>query len=396
VGQGRALPDPTRAALEPRFGADFSRVRVHADSEAQALTRSVNAAAFTVGHDIYFAPGKWDSTSSAGRRLLAHELTHVVQQASGRAPRDALQRQVEVTIGPACIELPGNDRVLGPSVMFARGSASLDRSARASVIDPFLRSWRGTASPIDVHGYASEDGAVANNQDLSCRRAAALARALIDSGVPEDDISRFGHGETRAYGAPAPAAREPDEESLRQNRRAVIVAGPAQAAPAPAPDPARAPEPDQPLAIHVTNDGDIVGWLGAATHIGELYMTDVDSMVTNVLTAIGSRQMSRLEIADHGNGTGVLIGSDFIDLSNIARFTPRLSALRGHFAPGAIVHLQHCSVGQNLPLIRAFASAFGVPVYAGTSFENAIYRFNLGDYVRCDPSGTCVSGVSRP
>jgi hypothetical protein len=66
--------------MEQRFGHDFSDVRVHADSRAGESARAVNALAFTVGSSLVFAPGQYQPTSAEGQRLLAHELTHVVQQ----------------------------------------------------------------------------------------------------------------------------------------------------------------------------------------------------------------------------------------------------------------------------------------------------------------------------
>ena len=83
-GGGSNLPSSVRESLEPRFGADFSGVRVHTDSQADTLNRQVNARAFTHGADIYFSAGEYSPGTTAGDRLLAHELTHVVQQgASG-------------------------------------------------------------------------------------------------------------------------------------------------------------------------------------------------------------------------------------------------------------------------------------------------------------------------
>jgi hypothetical protein len=83
-GGGRALPDAVRARMEPAFGADFSGVRIHVDREAAGLSESIQARAFTHGSDIYFGTGGFAPSSRAGQHLLAHELTHVVQQAGGR------------------------------------------------------------------------------------------------------------------------------------------------------------------------------------------------------------------------------------------------------------------------------------------------------------------------
>ncbi|CAG0933333.1 hypothetical protein TFLX_03003 [Thermoflexales bacterium] len=79
-GGGSPMPAETRAFMEPRFGSDFSSVRVHADGEAAQMNRDLSAQAFTLGQDIYMGAGKYDPGSGDGQRLLAHELTHVVQQ----------------------------------------------------------------------------------------------------------------------------------------------------------------------------------------------------------------------------------------------------------------------------------------------------------------------------
>jgi hypothetical protein len=84
VGSGGAALDPdTRTEMEGRFGQDFGDVRVHTDGAAQESAKSVNAQAYTVGSNIVFQRDKYDPSSAEGRHMLAHELTHVVQQRSG-------------------------------------------------------------------------------------------------------------------------------------------------------------------------------------------------------------------------------------------------------------------------------------------------------------------------
>lgn len=92
---GQPLDAETRSFMEPRFGNDFSNVRVHADDRAAASARSVNALAYIVGNHIAFDTGRYRPDTSGGQRLLAHELTHVVQQ-NGRTPGS----------GPLLIEQP--------------------------------------------------------------------------------------------------------------------------------------------------------------------------------------------------------------------------------------------------------------------------------------------------
>lgn len=77
---GPPLDAPTRAFMEPRFGANFSSVRVHTDAKAAESARAVHALAYTVGRDVVFGAGQYAPETATGKRLLAHELTHVVQQ----------------------------------------------------------------------------------------------------------------------------------------------------------------------------------------------------------------------------------------------------------------------------------------------------------------------------
>jgi hypothetical protein len=85
-GSGQPLPGDTRRFMEGRFGADFGGVRVHIGSHASQLNRAVSAQAFTQGRDIFMGEGKYNPGSEEGRRLLAHELTHVVQQGGANLP----------------------------------------------------------------------------------------------------------------------------------------------------------------------------------------------------------------------------------------------------------------------------------------------------------------------
>jgi hypothetical protein len=95
---GQPLDSSTRSFMEGRFGHDFGNVRVHLDARAAASARSVNALAYTVGSDIVFRAGAFAPDGSSGRQLLAHELTHVVQQSdAGTARGQPLQRQPDET-----------------------------------------------------------------------------------------------------------------------------------------------------------------------------------------------------------------------------------------------------------------------------------------------------------
>lgn len=101
-GSGAPLPSETRTFMEQRFDADFSGVNVHAGSSASELASDLDAQAFTVGQDIYFNDGQYAPSTSDGRRLLAHELVHVVQQTPDvRAKKPAATPACAVARGPA-------------------------------------------------------------------------------------------------------------------------------------------------------------------------------------------------------------------------------------------------------------------------------------------------------
>jgi hypothetical protein len=91
-GQGEPLPPSLKEDFETRFGADFSRVRIHTDAQSSRLNRSIGAQAFTTGQNIFFRQGAYVPGSTSGQRLIAHELTHSLQQSHDGATR--IQRDV--------------------------------------------------------------------------------------------------------------------------------------------------------------------------------------------------------------------------------------------------------------------------------------------------------------
>ncbi len=133
-GGGARLDPATRAAMESGFGADFSAVRIHADRDASVLNRQLQARAFTVDRDVFFDHGQYDPSSHAGRRLLAHELTHVVQQggAPGLLP-DAEGTSSRIRRSTAW-GAPAISRDASPVVRRAHDSYNLARLERARAI----------------------------------------------------------------------------------------------------------------------------------------------------------------------------------------------------------------------------------------------------------------------
>ena len=150
------------------------------------------------------------------------------------------------------------------------------------------------------------------------------------------------------------------------------------------------------MEITVVDSRDTVGWLASASRIGEVYMTDVRSMVTGVRIKAGRSLITRLNILDHGNSGGIEIGSDWITITSLGRFEPTLILLRPRFHPRGFVHLQHCNVGSNQRLLLELARVFNRTVYAGTGKHNPLYRFHFGSYNRATPGGHFEERVGRP
>lgn len=147
LGPGRPLDAETRDFFEPRFGVAFRAVRVHTGAAAAESARILNARAYTLGKDIVFGAGEYQTQTDEGKYLLAHELTHVVQQSSGSAPctlqRDALPAQPDECV-TACLNqtndiLPGRvgllvhiDRVLQLEEILGPEYPPLERQIRQS------------------------------------------------------------------------------------------------------------------------------------------------------------------------------------------------------------------------------------------------------------------------
>jgi hypothetical protein len=92
-GRGSVMDNETKSFMENGFGADFSHVNIHTGNEAVQMSRDLNAQAFTVGNDIYFNEGKYSPGTDSGKHLLAHELTHTIQQSG------AIDRKIQRVCG---------------------------------------------------------------------------------------------------------------------------------------------------------------------------------------------------------------------------------------------------------------------------------------------------------
>lgn len=234
---GRPLDAATRSYMEPRFGRDFGDVRVHSDSMAAESARAVGAHAYTVGSTIAFDDGEYRPGAESGRRLLAHELAHVVQQSQTASPW--LSRWVScdstsftgMEFGAACpprepgeVARSRSGLSVGPidapetgEIVFGFAVGSSNASGLAS--DP---TWRTFSSSIaasstdrwEILGFTDCEGAESLNADLRQHRASRVSAQLPPAAKAQID---------RSVGAPmTDCVASNDTESNRKFNRSVV------------------------------------------------------------------------------------------------------------------------------------------------------------------------------
>ena len=201
---GQPLDASARGFFEPRFGHDFSHVRIHRGGRENESARAVNALAYTVGNHIVLGPG----AGAGDRKLLAHELTHTIQQSG---PVRRLQR---VTADPAAIPkgltcvtdaTPGSGAELTLTGVKVTPPA-LNPTQKKQVAE-YYKMWvaGGSKDFIAVEGYASPDtandsaDAQKSNWGYSCKRAEMVQEEFVKLGVPRSRVITFAHGETDKF-----------------------------------------------------------------------------------------------------------------------------------------------------------------------------------------------------
>lgn len=173
---GRPLDDGIRSEMESRLGSDLSGVRLHTDATAHTAARSVQADAFTSGSHIVFRRGRYDTSSTAGKRLLAHELTHVIQQRSGPVagsptgdglsishPQDAFERAAEANAVRAMAGQPVAQRTVEDGATGADpgalpGPVSVQRGQLTTATDEIDGVWQNYKNrTADVDSYLHQE-----------------------------------------------------------------------------------------------------------------------------------------------------------------------------------------------------------------------------------------------
>jgi outer membrane protein OmpA-like peptidoglycan-associated protein len=238
---GRSLDAGTRNLMERRFGHNFGGVRVHNDARAADSARSVNALAYTTGNHVVFGAGQYAPATRGGQKLIAHELTHVLQQqksggilqrATPASPTGVGGTACTADISmvpppPFCIAVAGHGHRHGVlDFEFPQSGVALD-SKQVADIASFAGAWRkaGGAQEIFIDGWASCEGGQELNWRLSCQRAKAVKAKLVDNKVAPAKITTFAHG----------ASSEFSTSDLKPNRRAIVTESSLPPGPAAAP-----------------------------------------------------------------------------------------------------------------------------------------------------------------
>lgn len=180
VNSGSPLTSEQRDYFEPRFGHDFSKVRIHNDESAQQSAKAINARAYTVQNDIVFGRGEYNPHSHEGRKLLAHELTHTIQQDGG--VRNTVQRAAEYG---GAKNAPAD---WGQKVTAATDSAAKTALIQSvvgtgvSIADKTAKS-ASDASPDPAHldPYTATKPVINYDDNLSSKTARAGGRSLANN-----------------------------------------------------------------------------------------------------------------------------------------------------------------------------------------------------------------------
>ncbi|HWK04715.1 MAG TPA: DUF4157 domain-containing protein [Puia sp.] len=210
---GHSLDGGTRSFMEERFGYDFAGVQIHNDSPAHHSSADINALAYTHGQHIVFAAGQYQPDTNTGKQLLAHELTHVVQQNGSQ--KSILQRKTP-TDDPSskgngscdAVETNSVDKT-GSALKFETSSSNVSSKTSQDTLNLFTKTWQqnGSKNEVLVNGYASLQGPAdtesrqAMNLGFSCDRANSVKADLIAKGVTAALITTIAHGETSEFGS---------------------------------------------------------------------------------------------------------------------------------------------------------------------------------------------------
>jgi Domain of unknown function (DUF4157) len=222
AGRGALLASAARAFMEPRFGADFSAVRVHTGAEADRSAERVRARAYTIGLHIVFRAGQYDPDSRQGKHLLAHELAHVVQQGGADSRRTEVQRQPPSGISltaetvpappllarPAFRPGPAESRIKLATVQNAGANPAIQRAAETAVAEPAAAE-PALAEPALAEAVVAEPAAA----EPAAAEPAATEPAAAEAAAAEPAVA--------VEKAPASPEGDPGYQTVVKKFRAI-------------------------------------------------------------------------------------------------------------------------------------------------------------------------------
>jgi hypothetical protein len=209
---GSALPRSEQTKMEDAFGADFSKVRIHTDPEAARLSKNIGARAFTTGPNIFFGENEYHPESSSGKHLLAHELTHTVQQGVSRPLRRSRtgvlnSGSAAVSTGVAARGVQAAPKVTAAAAPAEVGAGGKTVTATATVAGRGRVEWNLVGNPAGVTINKTTGKITATQASAASGGTKFKARAQL-TGTPGDDAQSNDIllvGVTKATFAPKPA-----------------------------------------------------------------------------------------------------------------------------------------------------------------------------------------------
>jgi len=236
---GQPLDSPARSSMESLFGEDFGQVRVHTDGQAAESARSVEALAYTAGQDVVFGAGQYQPETAEGRKLLAHELGHTIEQReSGVTSAPAAQAGPTILRAP----LPGaaegislfSSKIPAPTVTrigssivatvyFDQNFFLLD-SRNLAAVEKLGEELRLMVNPmVGVDGHASTEGTEQHNLNLSENRRQTVIALLRSKLIGAATFSGKAHGESEPAVEETVKGGAELEYQRALNRRVTIV-----------------------------------------------------------------------------------------------------------------------------------------------------------------------------
>lgn len=199
LGGGAALPAALREQFEPRFGADFSGVRIHTGAQAEQLNSSIQSRAFTTGQDIFFGEGEYRPSTQQGQKILAHELTHVGQQNPG-IMHTPLLRDSGKAIRPLRLN-PKDNKYYSSATYGLFADYKADSAEDAFLTATSGDGLRGGHTTIYLEYFDANDLPLSYRIDLftAANDGIKIRQKLMPSGEMEDTIANKGVGKRKTW-----------------------------------------------------------------------------------------------------------------------------------------------------------------------------------------------------